>query len=170
MADAPVLAPEREDATALTKNAWKRLERHWHDGKLTVKPLGTFLQDAEKTKLPLEAKRRIFEQAIFLFENLYPHRPFKKKFFRFDTDPVRHLRAQLPFLEKMKEREFHSFVITQFARVRDAHSLYGAPSPFRGAIAFLPFRLRYYTDNGVRRYVVTRLMPGFEHEHFQVGA
>jgi hypothetical protein len=41
-----------------------------------------------------------------------------------------------PHIAKMGETDFHSSVIAAFSLVRDAHTLYGRPTPYRHAVAF----------------------------------
>ena len=62
-------------------------------------------------------------------------------------------------------------MLRAFACVRDSHTVYGMPHPFRGAVAFLPFELRgYMNEKPELKFVVTRVMEGFEHAHFKPGA
>lgn len=161
-----------EDASALTKAAWDALLEHKKDAGLSDLAIGRldqFLQDAERKPLSPEDKKKIIDQASLIFNNLYSHLPFKLDQFQF-AHPVEWLDKNVrPFLETMSEADFHGFVIAAFSLVRDAHTLYGLPTPFRGAVAFLPFQLRYYLKNNRRRYVVSKVMQGFEHPEFEPG-
>jgi len=57
------------------------------------------------------------------------------------------------------EREFFNELISIFTQLRDLHTGFILPEPFRSSYAFLPFRLeRYETASGEKAYVVTRVM------------
>jgi hypothetical protein len=59
----------------------------------------------------------------------------------------------------MAEREFFNELLSIFSQLRDLHTNFILPEPFRSNYAFLPFRLeRYVTASGERAYVVTRVM------------
>jgi hypothetical protein len=73
----------------------------------------------------------------------------------------------------MAEREFFSELLSIFCQLRDLHTNFILPEPFRSSYAFLPFRLeRCVTASGEDAYVVTRVMspkvweepidPGFQ--------
>ena len=162
-----------EDGSALTKAAWTALaaeRRAAGFDKIAIGPLDEFLTAAERTPLGFDERTKVLDQAALMLNHLYPHLPFKLEHFNF-IHPVAYLEKNVrPFLKTMAEVTFHGHVIAAFSLVRDAHTLYGLPSPFRGAVAFLPFQLRFYVQNNVRRYVVSKVMSGFKHETFQPGA
>lgn len=59
----------------------------------------------------------------------------------------------------MAGREFFSELLSIFWQLRDLHTNFVLPEPFRSNTAFLPFRLeRCVTDSGEEAYVVTRVM------------
>jgi len=59
----------------------------------------------------------------------------------------------------MAEREFFNELLSIFSQLRDLHTNFILPEPFRSSYAFLPFRLeRYVTASGEKAYVVTRVM------------
>jgi hypothetical protein len=171
-------APIPLDGSELTFQAWKLLEAE-KDAlgipELHIQPVLPFRDAADRNPTTLEERQAILDQASLMFEHLYPHLPFKLDHFIF-AKPVefidQHIRTQLA---QLSETRFHSFVIAAFSLVRDAHTLYGLPSPYRGAVAFLPFEMRPYTDAKGRHYVVSRVMNtgharGFGHPFFGPGA
>jgi len=59
----------------------------------------------------------------------------------------------------MVEREFFNELLSIFSRLRDLHTNFILPEPFRSSYAFLPFRLEgYVAGSGEKVYVVTRVM------------
>ncbi len=130
--------------------------------------VGEFLAHAEQSKLTLEEKETIVDQAILLLDQFYVHLPFKRA--RYAVDPVQRLRLIRSQLHEHGDLAFHREMLQVFGRLRDAHTFYGLPRPYRGAFAFLPFRLKSFHDGGRRRYLVTNVMDGFQHESFDRNA
>src|SRR5215510_13639793 len=56
-----------------------------------------------------------------------------------------------------------------FISVRDLHTNYLLPVPYRSRTAFLPFQVESYMEDGQRRYIVSKLVPGFTHPTFAPG-
>src|SRR5215831_11182280 len=152
---------------ALARLSWQWLREH---GASSVQPLEEFLAAANRNPTPVADRARILDQASLVIESLYPHFPFKRERFRFLT-PMQWFEQNVrPHLAALSETDFHGHVLAAFSLIRDAHTIYGLPSPYRGAIAFLPFQMRFYMDGSRRRYVVTRVMNGFHHDFFRPGA
>ena len=126
-----------------------------------------FLAHAKQNPLTLPERETIVEQAIELLDQLYVHLPFKRA--RYAVDPVQRLRLIRSQLKDLEELAFHREMLQVFSRLRDAHTFYGLPEPYRSAVAFLPFRLKCFSDpadGGRRRFLVTQLIEGFRHPHF----
>ncbi|MBY0507396.1 MAG: hypothetical protein K2X03_26010 [Bryobacteraceae bacterium] len=136
---------------------------------LLIRTLPDFLAAARESPLRPADREVICDQAILILDQFYAHLPFKRA--RYGIDPVqrlRLLRAQLPRLDD--DLKFHSEIIRIFTELRDAHTSYGLPAPYRGALAFLPFIVKVYHDEaGQQRFVVTQTLMGFRHPHFQPG-
>ncbi len=168
-----------EDGTELTRQAWALLQTEGKDvglPDLLIQPISDFLQAAEQHRTTRAEREVILDQASLIFDHLYPHMPFKTEIYQF-THPSEYMREQLrPDLDSMSEIDFHSRMIAAFSLVRDAHTLYGLPSPYRGAVAFLPFQMRPYLEKSVGwRFIVTSVMNtqpdcGFQHPFFGPGA
>ena len=162
------------DGSDRTKAAWDALVLHRSSlgaESLAIGPLDEFLfqaNDPLRHPLKLSEREQILLQAELMLNNLYPHLPFKVD--EFKTHPVDWLKENVqPFLSTLSEIDFHGLVIAAFAQVRDAHTLYGLPSPFRGAVAFLPFQMGFYFKDGQRHYVVSKVMGDFERQTFEPG-
>lgn len=140
--------------------------------QLRVTDVPTFLAAAEspENKLSLAEKHTIVDQALFVVDQLYAHLPFKRA--RYAVDPVQRLRlVRSRISDEMTEARFHSDMVAALAALRDAHTFYGLPAPFRDSLAFLPFQLNFYFDEtGQARFLVTRVLDQFGHEHFKAGA
>ena len=130
---------------------------------LEIRTLSSFLRYAEKKdeRLSKEEKELICDQAILILEQFYAHMPFKRA--RYATDPVQRLRLTKAEIGDLDEQSFHAAIIRTFTELRDVHTIYSLPEPFRGHTAFLPFFVESYeTQNGQRRFVVTEILDGFD--------
>ncbi|MGJ5817861.1 S41 family peptidase [Paludibaculum fermentans] len=164
-----------EDARERTAAAIEVLKKSSEGSKLPqlqVTDVPTFFAAAEAPghRLTLDEKYTIIDQAIMVVDQLYAHLPFKRA--RYAIDPVQRLRLIRSRLNaSTSEVRFHSDMVAALASLRDAHTFYGLPSPFRDAMAFLPFQLRFYFDeSGAARFLVTRVLDGFGHKDFDRGA
>jgi len=135
---------------------------------LQVVRLTEFRRTAGEKKLTRADKETICEQAILVVDQFYAHLPFKKA--RYAFDPVQRLRLlQAQISQTEDDLQFHGALLGIFAEMRDAHTFYGLPAPCRGAVAFLPFFMQSYVEQGERRYVVTNVLAGFAHLCFRPG-
>ncbi len=118
--------------------------------------------------LNAEEKRLIVNQALLLMNDLYVHLPLKRAMYA--VDPVQRLRLLRSRTRDMNERAFHAEMISIFSSVRDLHTNYILPMPYRAATALLPFELEEFTHEGARKYLVSRLLLGLEHPTFVAGS
>lgn len=160
-----------EDGHALTEAAVEslRLQKNALDlPNLNVVRLPEFRQMARAAKLSRADKETICEQAILVVDQFYAHLPFKKA--RYAFDPVQRLRLlHAQIAQTTDDLLFHGALLEIFAEMRDAHTFYGLPAPYQGAVAFLPFFMQSYVEQGERHYVVTNVLTGFTHTNFQPG-
>lgn len=117
--------------------------------------------------LTLEQRKTIVEQALILIDTIYVHLPLKRAMHA--VDPVQRLKLLRRKLESVSEREFHNEMITIFKELRDLHTNYILPVPYNQHTAFLPFLMEEYWEDSKCRYLVTRMLAGFEHETFVPG-
>lgn len=137
-----------------------------------VQDLPSFLTSA--TALTTEQRQLIVRQALILIEQNYAHLPLKRAMHA--VDPVQRLRLLLQLLESGRaeaqpsEIEFHRQMTDIFMSVRDLHTNYILPMPFRGKSAFLPFMIEDYRENGARKYLVTHVAASLsDHATFESG-
>jgi C-terminal processing protease CtpA/Prc len=130
-------------------------------------------------QLTLSDQRTIVEQARLMFQEVYVNLQLKRAMHA--VDPVQRLRLlerRLSVLqEPMPERKFHQEMISIFISLRDYHTVYHLPEPYRSSHAFLPFEMEeYFEDPGgkVCRYVVKTTLkvddPAFDNAAFKAGA
>ncbi len=133
--------------------------------------LPTFLESVGD--LNLDARKQIVEQALILFDHNYVHLPLKESMH--GVDPIQKLRLIRHRLEQATDAElksalsFHREMLEVFNSVRDLHTNYLLPVPFAGKVAFLPFQVEEYFEQGEPHYIVTHLVQGFSHPHFKLG-
>jgi hypothetical protein len=167
-----------DDASDLTRKAWDLLVAEKADlglPDLFIQSVGDFLEAAARNPTTSAERELILDQVALMFDHLYPHLPFKTDIYHF-IHPQDFLNENVrPQFADLGESDFHDFVVAAFSLVRDAHTLYVKPSPFRGAVAFLPFQMLPYEDQTGRHYVVAKVMKtqpdgGFGHPSFGPGA
>src|SRR5882757_9424582 len=154
-----------EDASGHARRAVEQLlgrKEAMKLGDLNIQPLSEFLQAARVRKLARGEREDICDQAILLMEQFYPHLRFKRV--RYAIDPVQRLRLLRAQANRMPELRFHCEMLRTFAELRDVHTFYRLPEPFRQAIAFLPFFMQAFGPDTGQRFIVTNILEGFEEE------
>ncbi len=103
----------------------------------------------------------LIDISIELIDKLYVHLPLKRSMYA--VNPVQRLRLLERRLNAtrhpMSQRRFYDEMLTIFSQMRDLHTAFVLPEPFRSATAYLPFRLEACVEQGRRTYVVSELMP-----------
>ena len=127
--------------------------------------LSRFLKEVQERRgLTREERLRILDQIILLLEMNYVHLPLKRAMHA--IDPIQRLKLlkyRLETKRKMEdEMQFHKRLLEIFASLRDIHTRYLLPTPFRRAVAFLPFLVEQYFDtdrkgNQVEKFLVSRV-------------
>ncbi len=156
--------PVMIDAHAATKHAVDLLLKKLQNKKFKVSTLRQFLFNAKQETLTRAEKELICDQAIIVLEQFYAHLPFKRALYA--VDPIQRLkllRAALSDADAVDDLSFHAGVTGVFTSLRDVHTVYCLPKPFAGTVAFLPFFVDHYQSrDGARRFVVTRMLDGFD--------
>lgn len=118
----------------------------------------------------LDADRQLLvDQAITLLDDAYVHLELKRAMHAVEPiQRLRLLRDQLgrPEAAGMSDLDFHRKMTSIFTSLRDLHTNYLLPPPYRDSTAFLPFLVEEYYEGEERRYVVTRVLESFEHPTF----
>jgi hypothetical protein len=131
---------------------------------MTVQTLPQFL--TQTGTLTPKQRQTLVDQAAVLIDDVYVHLPLKRAMHA--IDPVQRLRNLRARMAPLSEREFHDELIAIFAELRDLHTNYILPEPYAGKLAFLPFLVE--ECDTPRRYLVTKVLAGFSHPTFDVGA
>jgi len=123
--------------------------------------LRSYLDREEQAGLDVASRTRIVEQAILLLERYYVHLPMKR--IMHAVDPVQRLRNLNHDMESgrsagMSDLDFHREMIDILDSLRDLHTCYRLPRPFRGKVAWLPFLIEECDDGGVTRFVVSKVV------------
>ncbi|MGA4843985.1 hypothetical protein [Streptomyces sp. G45] len=131
--------------------------------------LDAFLRQVDADPLPLADRYRLVAAARVLLEELYVHLPLKRAMHA--IDPVQRLRLFERRLEPLSELQFHAELAAVFRDVRDLHTVYQLPDPYRGHVATLGFLVERYTDpDGTPHHIVTKIDRSLAHAGFDVGA
>jgi hypothetical protein len=160
-----------EDARELTLSAVRLLESQKDAlGRpdLKIWSPSEFSALAKSQALARSQKETIVAQAILLIDQFYAHLHFKRA--RYAVDPVQSLRILRTRLHHLSDVEFHDGMIQALIGLRDAHTFYGLPAPYRGTLAFLPFRMQSFHEKRRRRFIVTGVLEGFRHPAFDAQA
>lgn len=136
--------------------------------------LREFLNSAAADSALTKAQRLLLvEQALLLLEQFYVHRPLKEAMH--GERPIQRLKLlqycleQTPEGQLPNELRFHNQMTEIFVSVRDLHTNYLLPSPYRDRIAYLPFLVEEYWEDSQRRYIVSKVVQGFTHPTFKPG-
>ena len=150
----------------------------------SMAPLAKFLAHVEKRSgLSRRERLRIVDQALQLLEMNYVHLPLKRAMHA--VDPVQRLKLLKFRLETKGSKlesgmQFHKRMLEIFASLRDLHTLYLLPDPFKNQTAFLPFLIeQYFEKRGnklIDKFLITRVVNEFinlderpELTHFEPG-
>jgi len=122
-----------------------------------------------KTPAPLDkaVREEIVRRALWMLESVYVHLPQKRAMYA--VDPLQQLRLlhyrlqQTPEAELPSALEFHREMERLFASLRDLHTNYLLPPPFRDAVAYVPFLIEECKEShdAPPKYIVTKLAPWF---------
>lgn len=124
-------------------------------------PLSKFLRQIKKRRgLSRSERLNILDQTILLLEMNYVHLPLKRAMHA--INPLQRLRLLKYRLETERnmedEMQFHHRLVEIFSSLRDIHTSYLLPSPFRLHTAFLPFLIeQYFVNESEDRYLVSRI-------------
>ena len=116
---------------------------------------------SSRHELGFDEMRQIVDRATLLLSSFYVHLPAKRALYANDPlQALRNLRAQLgPNRPRIPEEDFHDRMTAIFVGLRDRHTNYYLPSPYRETLVFLPFLVEATWDAraGKHRYLVTKL-------------
>lgn len=118
-------------------------------------------------ELSFDERDLIIDQAMLMLEALYVHLPLKRAMHA--IDPIQRLRLLKQRHRKLSERAFHDEMISIYVHLRDLHTNYILPNPFRTRTAFVPFRIEEFFEDDRRHYVVSQVSPIVTDPKFKPG-
>lgn len=126
--------------------------------------LAAFLADAERrSALSRQERLLIVDQAIVLLEMTYVHLPMKRAVHA--VDPVQELRRYRFYLAECPEHclgsslAFHRRMLQVFGSLRDLHTVYTLPRPYKDCTAYLPFLVEQCVGpDQTEQFIVTRMV------------
>jgi hypothetical protein len=129
--------------------------------------LASFLDSV--TPISIEARYRLVAEARRLLEGAYVHLRLKQAMHA--VDPVQRLRLLERRLPTMTDRQFHAELGGVFRSLRDLHTVYQLPDPYRGHVATLGFLVERYHEgrDPQPRYLVSRVHPTLVQGGFRSG-
>ncbi len=124
-------------------------------------------------KFTLEQRKTVVDQALLILEQNYVHLPYKRAMY--GIDPIQRLRLLRYQLDQLQGQplppdiEFHAELTRIFHSLRDLHTTYRLPYPFRDVVAWLPFLVEEYWDpeSSQRRYIVSKVVGDGEVKRLQ---
>jgi len=124
-------------------------------------------------ELTLADRKALVEQALVVIEQNYVHLPLKRAMHA--VDPIQRLKLLRHRLDEVSasnpgpEIEFHNELTAIFNSLRDLHTAYRLPRPFKQKTAWLPFIIEEYWEHGHRKYLVSKVIPNVGPDTFQPG-
>jgi C-terminal processing protease CtpA/Prc len=91
-----------------------------------------------------------------LLDGLYVHLPLKRAMY--GIDPVQQLRRLHERARVMSDEAFHREIGTILSNLRDAHTVYIAPTPFLGTVARLPFLVEQFGSEVAPGFLVSKVI------------
>jgi C-terminal processing protease CtpA/Prc len=124
---------------------------------------GLSREEARAAAPPIEPLTRGQRDAIItmftdLLDGLYVHLPLKRAMY--GIDPVQQLRRLHERARLMSDDAFHREIGTILSNLRDAHTVYIAPSPFLGSVARLPFLVEQFGTEAAPHFLVSKVIKG----------
>lgn len=122
-------------------------------GAIDAVPLEDFLQTVEA--LTLDERRVVVDQALVLLDDAFVHLTLKQAMHA--VAPVQALKLIRHRLPTMDDRQFHTAMLSVFIGLRDLHTNYLLPDPYRGKLAFIPFLIEEFFEGDQRQFLVSKL-------------
>lgn len=114
------------------------------------------------TGLSSAEKRTLVTTALELVERFYVHLPLKRAMYA--VNPAQRLRLLARRLDAsdpaLTDRAFYDELLGTFAELRDLHTTFILPEPFRSTTAYLPFSVEACQAKGHCDYVVSHVIDG----------
>jgi cytosine/adenosine deaminase-related metal-dependent hydrolase/C-terminal processing protease CtpA/Prc len=123
--------------------------------------------------LTLAERKDVVDQSRLLLEEVYVHLGLKRAMHA--VEPIQRLRLLRYGLDQTTdatmgaEAAFHREMTDIFTELRDLHTNYLLPSPYRENTAYLPFLVEEYTEADEAHYLVSKVADDLPHPTFVAG-
>ncbi len=134
---------------------WKWFSRQFNLGKISPDALSVLNSQRVMEELSKDERVKIVEQAQILLDHIYVHLPEKKD--RYEFSPLEKLEALKEKAADMSDRNFHNQMLSIFSNLRDLHTQYHLPSPYKHTVAYLPILVESYYQDGRRLYMASKI-------------
>jgi hypothetical protein len=130
---------------------------------MTPELRGLSREEARRAAPPIATLTNAERESIItmftdLLDGLYVHLPLKRAMY--GIDPVQQLRRLHERARLMSDEAFHREIGTILSNLRDAHTVYVAPSPFLGTVARLPFLVEQFGSEAAPGFLVSKVIDG----------
>jgi Peptidase family S41 len=123
------------------------------DGSTSLKDFREWAE--RRDRLTVAEMGQIVETARVLLTDFYVY--LDLKWAMIGADPLERLHLLEQRLDLMPARRFHDEMLSIFTELRDRHTIYYVPEPYRGLHAELPIRVQACGAPGKRSYIVTEI-------------
>ncbi|PHN00731.1 S41 family peptidase [Flavilitoribacter nigricans] len=133
-------------------------------------PLEVFVKTS--SNLRRREKLLIVEQAMLLLDQVYVHLPLKRSMYA--ANPLQKLKVIQTNLVRFddhilnNDNVFHREMLEVFSSLRDLHTNYILPQPYKYRYAYLPFLVEEYFDfqeDISARFMITKVLGGVEEQY-----
>lgn len=122
-----------------------------------VRTMPEFREFIGTPALTMEERELLVQQAAAVIEGLYVHLAQKRSMYA--IDPGQRLRLLRRRLAQVSDAEFHTQMSRVLMELRDLHTVYVRPAPYRGRIAALGILVEHYVEGGESRFMVSKASP-----------
>lgn len=121
-----------------------------------VQEMPQFRALADETRsLTRRQRELLIRQTELLVRGFYVHLPLKQAMHA--IDPEQRLRLLAYRMDGLADPQFHAELLDIISGLRDLHTNYGLPAPYRGRFAFLGILLERYIADGKPRWMVSKV-------------
>jgi hypothetical protein len=117
--------------------------------------IAAFRALTEGNNFPLEDRTALVDQALLLIDRIFVHLMHKRAMYA--IDPRQRLRLLRFRASRMSDAEFHAELLRIFVELRDLHTNYILPRPYRGPVAFLGVLLEQYWEDDEPHWMVSKV-------------
>ena len=139
-----------------------------------VRTMPQFREAIAQAPFSMADREVLVQQAAAMLDGIYVHLAQKRAMYA--IDPGQKLRLLRRKLTQLSDAEFHAQLSRIFVELRDLHTLYVLPRPYRGPVAALGVMVERFVGGGRERFMVSKasaaltgdpnLVPGSEALHW----